>query len=231
MNGTDYFLTGPEGLSMLDLQEPPAAQGEERLESAIAALLGRKLHLAGHLLAPANIRFVVVDPRDGPSISALRRQRDIVLEQQVSGVAIFRNLKWLPRVVLAPVELGPRVTGGATSDRALMLVEWTGGRPVPRRSQSSFSSELPRTRHSQVLVGENFNTAWRAWVGDQRLEHSEAFGWANRFELSPQARGEIIVSFGRRWLRFLWLAVQALILVGLAAMARSVLTVQSPRPR
>ena len=221
MGDIDYFLTGPQGLNNLYAHEPPPAEGERRLEVTLDALIDRKLHLAGHLLAPANIRFIIVDPQDLPTISALRRQRDIVLEQQLSGVAVFRNLRWLPRAVLAPVSLTSKLTEGNPNQRALMLVEWSGGRRIPRRSTSSFSGELPRTRHSQILVGENFNASWRAWVGDRRLSHTPAFGWANRFELHPEARGEVTVAFGRRWLRFFWLAVQALIVFGLVAVARS----------
>jgi GT2 family glycosyltransferase len=221
MPGIDYFLTGPQGLDSLHIQQPPPAAGERRLDVALNALIGNRLHLAGHVFAPANIRFIIVDPKDLPSIAALRRQRDIVLEQQVGGVAIFRNLHWLPRAVLAPVNLTGTVTAGSPNEQALMLVEWSGGRRIPRRSQSSFSGELPRTRHSQILVGDNFNSAWRAWVGDRRLPHAQAFGWANRFELHPDARGEVTVAFSRRWLRFFWLAVQAVMLLGLVAVARS----------
>ncbi|MDQ4149849.1 MAG: hypothetical protein M3164_07675, partial [Actinomycetota bacterium] len=174
--------------------------------------------------------FIVADTTDVPSMAALRRQRDIALEQQVGGVAIFRNLQWLPRAVLAPATLDPRVAAD-DNETALMLSDWSGGRAIPRRGSSRFSADLPRTRHSQVLLGDNFNSGWRAFVGGEQLEHSRAFGWSNRFELTPDARGEITVTFGRRWLRLFWVALQAVVLLGLVAMARTELTREPRRAR
>ncbi len=217
-DGAEYFLTTSQGLTMLDAIQPPPAQGEARMESVIDALLGRRLHLAGHLLAPANVQFIVADPRDTPTIEALGRQRDIALEQQQSGVAIFRNLQWLPRASLAPAALTEEVvTAGNPS--SLMVVDWIGGRSIPARSPSKFTGELPRTSHTQVLLGDNFNKGWKASVGDNQLEQTEAFGWANRFELEPDAAGEISVYFGQHWIRFLWLLLQVILLLAVLAMA------------
>jgi GT2 family glycosyltransferase len=221
LTGHDYFLTGSEGLNLLDMQQPPGSTGEQRLEGVVDALLARRLNRAGHLLAPASIRFVIVDPKDQAAISALRRQRDIALEQQVGDVAIFKNLQWLPRAVLAPVSLSQPVSSPRFDDRTLITLDWSGGREIPPRSESRFSAELPRTRHSQVLLGENFNRAWRASAGGTRLEHSQVFGWSNRFELGPDAKGPISVTFGLRWLRFVWLGFQALMLLSILALARS----------
>jgi hypothetical protein len=203
---------------MLDSIQAPPAQGEARMKSVIDALMGRRLHLAGHLLAPANIQFIVADPRDSRTIEALGRQRDIALEQQQGGVAIFRNLEWLPRASLAPVAMTEEVvTGGNPS--SLMVVDWTGGRSIPARSPSKFTLDLPRTSHTQVLLGDNYNKGWKASVGDTQLEQSEAFGWANRFELKPNAGGEIRVYFGQHWIRFLWLVLQVVVLLAVLAMA------------
>ncbi len=218
--GADYFLTTSDGLTMLDSIQAPTAQGEQRLDTVINALMGRRLHLAGHLLAPASVKFIVADSADRPTIQALGRQRDIALEQQQAGVAVYRNLQWLPRAAFAPV----RLTEEVTTDRnpsSLMLVDWLGGRAIPARSPSKFTGELPRTSHSQVLLGDNYNTGWRARVGDTRLENSQAFGWSNRFELKPDSSGEIRVYFGQHWIRVLWLVVQVIILLAVVAMAGS----------
>ncbi|HYO00062.1 MAG TPA: hypothetical protein VEU28_10350, partial [Actinomycetota bacterium] len=216
--GAEYFLTTSQGLTMLDAVQPPPAQGEARMETVIDALLGRRLHLAGHLLAPANVQFIVADPEDTPTIEALGRQRDIALEQQQGGVAIYRNLQWLPRASLAPAALSEEVvTAGNPS--SLMVVNWTGGRAIPARSPSKFSGDLPRTSHSQVLLGDNHNKGWKATVDGAQLEQSEAFGWANRFELKPNAAGEVSVYFGQHWIRFLWLVVQVILLLAVMALA------------
>lgn len=218
--GAEYFLTTSAGLTMLESIPPPPSQGEDRLESVINALMGRRLHLAGHLLAPANVQFIVADPADRPTIEALARQRDIALEQQQEGVAIFRNLQWLPRAALAPVPLTDEVISNE-SPGSLMLVDWRGGRSIPARSPSRFTGELPRTSHSQVLLGDNHNRGWRAAVGDTRLEQTEAFGWSNRFRLPADASGEIRVYFAQHWIRFLWLVVQVIALLAVMAMAGS----------
>ncbi len=219
-SGAEYFLTTSQGLTMLDAIQPPPAEGEARMDTVIDALLGRRLHLAGHLLAPANVQFIVADPGDLPTIEALGRQRDIALEQQQGGVAIFRNLQWLPRASLAPATLTEEVvTDGNLS--SLMVVDWTGGRSIPARSPSKFTGELPRTSHTQILLGDNYNKGWKASVGDTQLEQTEAFGWANRFELKPNASGEVSVYFGQHWIRFLWLLLQVIILLAVMGMAGS----------
>lgn len=219
ITGTPYLLTGPQGLTMLDAYASPPAAGEERLDVVVAALAGRRLHLAGHLLAPAGIRYIVVDVDDAPLMAAMGRQRDIALQQQQGGVAIFQNIEWLPRAVLAPSGL-ERATPRLREDRALMLVEWSGGRAIPARSQARFRGDLPRTRHSLVLLGDNFNPGWEATVGGRRLDHSASFGWANRFDLPKGGRGELLVAYSRRWVRLLWVAWQGLALTVAIVMAR-----------
>ncbi|MGI8426572.1 MAG: glycosyltransferase family 2 protein [Actinomycetota bacterium] len=219
IDGAEYFLTGPTGLNMLDTQEGSPSNGEARLDQTVQSMASGGLHLGGHLLAPASIRFIIVDPRDATAMTALRTQRDIGLEQQQENVAIFRNLLWLPRAVLAPVNLVEPVAAKAKDDRALLLVKWSGGRAVPQRSPTSFVGDLPRTRHSQLLLGENFSSAWRATVGGVKLVHEEAFGWANRFELPRDARGQVRIVFTGRWVRLLWLLLEAGIVLVVAGSA------------
>ncbi|HVE75743.1 MAG TPA: glycosyltransferase family 2 protein [Actinomycetota bacterium] len=220
IDGTPYILTSPAGLTMLDMHDPPPSDGERALEESIDAMVGRRLHLAGHLLAPASIRFIVVDPEDEALMAALRRQSDFALEQQQGGIAVFRNLQWLPRAVLAPVNLVKPLTAQDSQSRGLMMVEWSGGRPIPKRSATVFEGDLPRTRHSQILLGQNYSSAWKARVGGQTLAHSKAFGWSNRFELPSNARGEVRINYTRRWLRFVWLVVQVALLITVALIAR-----------
>lgn len=219
MEGTEYFLTGPSGVDMLGTQEATPSDGERKLDQTVEAMAGKGLHLAGHLLAPAGIRFIIVDPGDSDAMAALRSQRDIALEQQQPNIAVFRNLQWLPKAVLAPVNLVEAVTANESDDRALMMVRWSGGRPIPQRSETTFRGDLPRTRHSQILLGENFSRWWRASVDGERLEHAQAFGWANRFELPGNARGEIYIRFAGRWLRIAWLLVQGLVILVVAGAA------------
>lgn len=220
--GIDYFLTGAGGLTMLESAPPPPAEGEEKLDDVIDALMGNRLHIAGHLLAPANVRFLIVDTDDRQTLGALSRQRDIALEQQQSGVAMFRNLQWLPRASLVPAGLAEAMTAKNSGDTDLMLADWMGGREIPGRSPSSFNSQLPRTQHTRLLLGDNFNSAWKASVEGNGLAHKQAFGWANQFDLPRNAQGEIKVFFGGNWVRFIWLLIQVALLLAVTTMARTI---------
>lgn len=210
-----YFVTGPGGLSILSIQDSSPAAGEDRLSEIVDALLGRRLHHAGHLLAPASIRYLVVDTRDDPTMAAMARQQDIALEHQQSGVAVFRNIQWLPRVALAPPGLIEVAAAKVYDERRLMQAEWIGGRNIPPMSRASYGMELPRTYYPAVLVGDNYHPGWRAWVAGVELRHAEAFGFSNRFDLPAGAAGELRVFYGRRWTRGLWLVLQTFV-VGMA---------------
>ncbi|MEO7804970.1 MAG: glycosyltransferase, partial [Actinomycetota bacterium] len=218
-----YFLTDPGGLTMLDVMPPPTTAGEKELDNTVASLVDLRLHLAGHLLAPANIRYLIVDPKDEQSMTSLRRQRDIALEQQQSDVAIFVNLQWLPRAVLAPEGIEGAL-GSKADPKQLMTAKWSGGEIIPRSSASSFAGSIPKKHSSHLLLSENFNTGWEAQLGGRPLEHVRSFGWSNRFVIPTRASGSVTVAFGNRWVRALWLVLQALIMIVAIAMARSART-------
>lgn len=209
--GQPFLVTGPEGLSLLESQMPPRAAGEERLDSLIDSLLGRRLHLAGHLLAPSGIRYVVVNVDDDAALGALGRQRDLALQQQSAGVAIFQNLSWIPRAVLAPPELAVAASREVEGDIDLMIADWIGGRAVPESEQAHFRMGLPRTTHQVLLLGDNFNPDWRARIGEDELEHSVAFGWSNAWEVPVEAEGLLELRFMGRWKRVAWLLFQAVV--------------------
>ena len=221
MGATPYLLTDPAGLTMLDLYSPAPSDGERQLESTVDALLSRRIHLAGHLLAPASVRYIAVDANESELIAAMGRQSDFRASPGQAEVTIFENLQWLPRASLAPHQLAVPASAKEPNDTDLMLAEWFGGRPLPKRGQARFSGEVPRTRHSLIILGDNYASGWRARVAGRRLGHSEAFGWANRFNLPADAKGEVVVSYGRRWFRAVWLLVHAFILLVAIGMART----------
>jgi hypothetical protein len=149
----------------------------------------------------------------------MQRQVDFVLEPQQGGIAIFRNLNWVSRMSLAPAGLAA-VARADEDEQALMLATWAGGRPVTLRGETAFRIKLPRTYHSLVLFGDNFDSGWRAEVGDRRLRHTEAFGWSNRFEVPLEASGFLEVTYGRRWLRIVLVILEAGAIALAIAMAR-----------
>lgn len=218
MDAVPYFLTGPDGLSMRDLYDPPPSEGERGLDRIVEAMTADRLDHGGHLLAPRDIRFLVVDANDEVLMSAMQRQSDLKLEQ--SEIAVFRNLRWVPRAVLVPPGLVELVTAKSFDERGLMLADWKGGAAIPVRSQASFRGDLPRTRHLSILLGDNYSSGWRARVGGTRLRHTKTLGWANRFDVPIDARGIVSISYGRRWPRILWMIVQGLVIAMAIAMAR-----------
>lgn len=217
-----YLLTGPGGLTMLDGLSFFSSPGQRRLDDIVTSLAGMRIHLAGHLLATASVRFIVVDPGDAALMRALARQRDIALRQQEERVAIFENLQWLPRAVLAPPALDGSATGGG-DPQELLLTDWKGGRPIPPAS-SGFAGDVPRTRHPVLLLADNYSGGWEASIGGKELSHGRAFGWANRFRVPATALGEIRLRYRGRLMRAFWLAVQA----GVVAVA---LSAAAPNPR
>lgn len=219
MGATPYLLTRPTGLSISDLYDPSPRQGERRLDDIMGSLSQGRLHHAGHLLAPASVRYIVASTDDHESMSAMRRQNDFALEHQQSGIAVFRNLNWLPRASFVPAGLVD-TTNGKADDKSLMLAQWEGGRPIPKRTSIHFGDELPRTYQPLILFADNFDTGWRARVGDETLDHERAFGWTNRFEVPEDAKGRLQLVFSRRWLRVLLVLAQGSMLALAVAMAR-----------
>lgn len=220
--GTPFVVTRPEGLTMLDAFRSSPTAGERRVEEVVDALLGRRLHLAGHLLAPAGIRFIVVDPADDRMMAAMAGQRDIALRQQQTELAIFETLEPLPRAAFAPEPLIPVASAEAPDDRALMQVDWGGAAALPRESLTGFRAELDgrTTAPGLILLGDNFNSGWRATAGGERLRHAEAFGWSNAFVLPAGARGAVGIGYARDWVRGVWVTLQAGMVAIAIAMAR-----------
>lgn len=216
---TPYLLTGSGGLDMTAIYDPSPRVGDRRLADTVAALVGGRLHHAGHLVAPASIRYIVVGTDDQELMSAMRRQSDFALEHQQSGIAVFRNIISLPRPAFVPPGLLPVADKSAADDKALILANWSGGRPIPRKSEATFGLELPRTYHPEILLGDNYDRGWHARVGRDALKHDRALGWANRWEIPSDARGPLIISY-RRWARALFVMMQAALVAMTLAMAR-----------
>ena len=217
---TSYLITGAEGLSILDLYEPSPREGERRLDETVNALIDRRLHHAGHLLAPSGIRYVIVGLDDSDLLEAMQRQRDFQIALQQGGIAVFHNLTWVARASLAPPGLAGAAQSTDDEERTLMLSSWTGGRDVPRLSQTAFQIELPKTFHPVLLLGDNFDPGWRARIGEQELKHDRSFGWANNFLIPQDAEGVLHLEYTRRWIRRLLAVAQLMILALAIAMAR-----------
>ena len=95
------------------------------------ALVTGRTHLAGHLLATAGIRFVVIDHADASTMQAVTLQQDLALEQQLAQADIYTNLESLPIADLAPPPLEPAAASGSSDPEAVLRTQWP---PVPADS-------------------------------------------------------------------------------------------------
>jgi GT2 family glycosyltransferase len=203
-----YVVTGPDGLSLLDTAPPGGGPAGAWLSSGVDALLAGRTHLAGHLLATAGIRFVIVDHADAATMQAVIIQQDLALQQQLAQADIYTNLGSLPIAALAPPPLEAAVASGSSDPEAVLRAQWP---PVPaesglgRRSLGSFSGHVTAAIPSRSLVlGEVYSPGWNATIGVESLQHGEAFGWANRFTVPPGASGTVRISYAGEWIRIAW---------------------------
>lgn len=217
-----YLLTGSGGLTMRDAFAPPPGAGEAELAEALSAMHDGAAHLAGHLLGPAGIRYVVADRGDPGALAAVNRQRDLVLDQQFQDAAVFRNVQWLPRVSFGSPELTAAASGPADLDAQMQAV-WAPGPALTTRSQSRFQGTLPKQGAPSVLIGDTFSSHWKAHAGGRTLVPARSFGWSTLFMLPAEAAGTtegVRVSYSGRWLRLGWLGLQTLMLAMALALAR-----------
>ena len=205
---------------MLDAQRPPPADGERMIDETVRAMRAGRVHLAGHLVGPAGIRYIVADRGDAGAYAAVSRQRDIVLDQQIGNAAVFRNTQWLPRASLATAEV--TASAAAAGDLSVqMQATWAPGPALPARSQASFEGPIPgKPPPASALLGDNYNRGWKATVGRRSLEQEKAFGWANRFVLPANAAGTVRIRFSGGRLHLAGLVIQFLALTMAFAVAR-----------
>jgi GT2 family glycosyltransferase len=215
-----YLVTGPNGVSMLDVSPPAPGPAGSWLTGAVSAILSGRTHLAGHLLAPAGIRYLIVDRFDPTTTGAVLRQQDFALGQVLPQVDIYQNTEALPIASVAPKALED---AAATADPApLLTAQWpaqSGHAGFRRLSQGAFAGVIPVTGAQSVLIGEAYSTAWRASMAGQPLPHARSFGWANRFVIPAGATGPVLVDYSGEWIRVLWVALEAGLVLFALAMA------------
>jgi hypothetical protein len=218
-----YLVTGPDGLSLLDTAPPGGGPAGAWLSRGVDALLARRTHLAGHLLATAGIRFVVVDHADVATMQAVIIQQDLALQQQLAQADIYANLEALPIAALAPAPLEAAAASGSTDPETVLRATWP---PVPaeaglgRRSLGSFSGHVTAATSPRSLVlGEVYSPGWKASVGVEGLQHAEAFGWANRFTVPAGASGAVRISYAGEWIRIAWVVGGGALIAFALAMA------------
>lgn len=217
-----YLVTGPDGISLLDIAPPAGGPAGAWMSKAVDALLTGRTHLAGHLLATAGIRFVVVDHGDAATMRAVVTQQDLALQQQISQSDLYANLEALPVAAVAPAPLEPAASSGSGDLEPLLRAEWdpataTG---LSRPSVGSFTGQVtPATTPRTIVLGEANSPGWKATLGVQGLAHGQAFGWSNRFTVPARASGRVRISYAGEWIRIAWVVAGAALIALALAMA------------
>jgi GT2 family glycosyltransferase len=200
-----YAVTGPDGVTSLDLGRGPAGPGDADLRAVIADVASGATVHAGALLAPLAVRFVVVADGDLPASMRSRLGNQVDLDvQQASGLTIYRNARALP------------VAGALPSDAG---VERALGTPsLIARIQLPSLRESPFTRVTggwdgigaggTAFLSSEFAPGWRLEGPGATTRPERAFGWATAFSAPP---GPIHVRYVDQWIRTVEMAALALL--------------------
>ncbi|HEU5002273.1 MAG TPA: glycosyltransferase [Actinomycetota bacterium] len=209
-----YLVTGADGLSMLDASPPSGGAGAMWLRGAVDDLLTGRTHLAGHLLATAAIRYLVVLRDDLATAAVVARQQDMGLVQELSDIDLYQIMDVLPVAGDAPPSLGAATGSGA---QPVLQAQWASPPAFRHVAGESFAGTAAAP--SPVLLAEPFNAGWRATVAGKALAHSEAFGWANAFAVPAGVTGTVQVDYRHEWHRVGWVLLEAALLLLALAMA------------
>lgn len=209
----DYFVTGSRGQVLSDLFERTRDRADLRFEAIVASTRDGSTDRVGHLLAPYNVRFVVIER--GPGTFRWLTQRDLGIIRVEPDYLLLENIDVLSRAALY-ADLPPRVTRpesiGPDGTQILATLD-------PIRS-SRFSSGRV-TGSGVVFLSEAHDRNWRASFNDEPLDRVDG-GWGNAFELDTSERGDLVASYPRsvwNWLGLLFLFI-SWIVVGGAAVSR-----------
>jgi GT2 family glycosyltransferase len=167
----DDFATGPAGAS-------------GQLAIVLRLVEAELTTKAGHLLAPAGVRFVVVPNHVGPQgaggaavpvpgalLAGLGLQTDLRVLLSDPDYTVYANAAWAPvRSVLPPDALAEAATGDL---RLLQGTDLAGARPV--------SDGTPVAAGAEVGFGSTYSPGWHLAAGGRSSGPARSFGWAMRF--------------------------------------------------
>jgi hypothetical protein len=201
-----YALTDRVGASVLDIGRPLSGPGPDRLESALAEILGGSTRHAGALLSPFGIRFVVAEREALPEAAreALDAQVDVNLVP-ASGFLIYRNSARVPPAAILETQPDDREILGV-GDLATIAM-W---RSVPavglERVPGGWDGTGPA---GTVFLSTEHDAGWEleSDTGDPEV----AFGWATSFRaeggsIRIRHEGSLPARIQVALLSLLWLA-------------------------
>ncbi len=217
-HGVDFSVTD-SGVG--DVRASLPASGEPtRLTGESVALAGaQQTERLGRLLAPMAVRYIALVDRAAPDAppqpidsriaSALDAQLDLELYDTETGLRLYRNDAWAPKLSVIP----PNVTvpSGASADRdpvgSALMTDLSGALPLKQ----------PSTTGTLVLSD---HAAASATLDGHSLRGTRAFGWSHAWTLP--ASGRVTVQSPS--------SVGARILLGLAFFGWLIVAVLAFRP-
>lgn len=209
----------------------PASLVSEGLQLAAE---GRSERL-GRLLGPLGIRYLVVAERSAPARSeatlrpppagvaaTLAQQLDLRSIDVDPALTIYENAAWVPeRAVLSLAGDGNVAAAVASDDpfKATVGLDFSSSGAVldRERSPTRFEGEVPA---GTAYLAAAASSRWELRSGGEVVERSDAFGWANAFEVTSS--GPATLRYHTSPLRWLMVAGQVLgwVLVGALVIGR-----------
>jgi GT2 family glycosyltransferase len=200
-----YAVTGPDGVTSLDLGRSAAGPGDADLRAVLADVAsGATVHM-GALLAPLAVRFVVVADGDLPASirSRLGSQLDLDV-QQASGLTIYRNARALP--------LAGELPGDAGVERALGSPSLAARVQLPSVRASAFTRVTGgwdgTGAGGTAFLSSEFAPGWRLEGSGTTAPPERAFGWATAFTAPA---GPVHLRYVDQWIRTAEMAALALL--------------------
>ncbi len=202
--GLAFATTDGRPPSLLDRWGGPETDGAQRVRDAIGRAAAGDTSRLGSLLSVLAIRYVVVTdhlvpaPYRGevrPVSDALRRtfeaQLDLERVEAVNeAVTVYRNNSWSPiRAVVPPsVDLS---TDPFTEARGVFTLE--GSRPalVATSDDDGVEASGPLSAGDRLYLATTSSTNWRLDVNGAEAVRTDAFGWANAFEVTTSGEAKV----------------------------------------
>ena len=196
-SGTQGFAVANNGPGDLrDTLVPPGGEGLSALSRAVAEMERGATSRFGRVIGAMAIRYVAVPAQPGPGSG----DRNLPPDQDDRVVSALGGQLDLREI---PVEPGLHLYEN---------VAW-----IPQRSPvTTFGPGVARASAGSgpVLWSQEYSGSWEARTRSGTLDHRRVLGWANGF-VSPTDE-PVSISFGRQWLRWPMLFIEAVIIAGVA---------------
>ena len=211
-----YALTDRDGVSALDTGRADEGPGYETLDAVVGELVAGQTDHVGAMLAPLGVRYVVAGAGDLPPgvVDRLGSQLDLDRVPAL-GLTIYSNANALPPAsVLAADQAFTEAEKTPNLEAAAALPKTD---PVASLDPVTGGWDGSSAGGNQVLIGDQFASAWQLDSGGSTERPQEAFGWAMSFPLSSRSDAIrirytsqllhtiVLILLGLLWLAALWI--------------------------